>query len=97
MRCCGVTDRAIMLHVDVGKSVGRVTGHPIDHAPFHQARHIPRLLEVEHAPVVGDALSGAHVFDDNRVMAEALPDGVAGTERHEVDAELGSRRLGAQR
>ena len=101
---------------DDGTILGPVIrGHPTHVEALHRVEHATPcepldevlLTEVEDAPVVGYVRSGAGVSDPDRIVAEALPDGLPGSHRDEANLEVGSRnrqvpaylgrRLGPQR
>ena len=66
--------------------------HPVEHAAPGQTSDEVLLIEVENAPVVGDLRPSIFVANDERIVAEALPNRVPGTDRHEEYLEVRARR-----
>ena len=79
---------AVGLAVEVEHDVGPLARHHVEHAALQEARHEVGLPEVEDAPVVGEVASGAGVQHPQGVVAVVLPHRVAGTGRHQPDAQL---------
>jgi hypothetical protein len=66
--------------------------HPVQHASLHKPQDEVLLVEVEQPVVVGLGRAAGMVFDQNRVVTEALPDALADPHRHERHGELGAWR-----
>jgi len=67
------------------------------HAALHEAAEEAGFLQVEEAEVVVGACAGRRILDHDRIVAEALPEDLAGAHRHHPDARRGRRRRGRWR